>query len=302
MTAPPSIPSPPLCHTPFHHHHHFTTIIPTMTCQVVTITQNDTTTTTNAWPIPPPPTPPPHLSTTTIILSTTTITLFTTYNASRHDQHERHHHNAWHNDAKKKWPQRVEVTENTLDTRGTARGGLSEHGKGTGRTYKVLYHFNQFGWGGGGQWTVWPKFYIRPPSAWQPPPLTTLKLSCHAHFWEVDLPLATTSTHNSQRVPRWSALLRNKPKNTTQKERTDVLLLILMSWAFMLIELHTYNNLWSKLLVQRVCVWVEFVLHFRFTPYLDARGTTGIVLWRPQQFLLLVLRYEFCAQTILKYI
>ncbi len=31
---------------------------------------------------------------------------------------------------------------------------------------------------------------------------------------------------------------------------------------------------------------VNFVLHFHFTPYLDVRGTTGIVLYWPRRFLL----------------
>ena len=55
-----------------------------------------------------------------------------------------------------------------------------------------------------------------------------------------------------------------KPKNTTQKERTDVLLLILTSWVFMLIGLHASNKLKSKLLVQRVRVWGRFRITLPF--------------------------------------
>ncbi len=40
-----------------------------------------------------------------------------------------------------------------------------------------------------------------------------------------------------------SGEVRNKLKDTTEKERTDVLLLISMSWVFMLTELHVSNNL-----------------------------------------------------------
>ncbi len=55
-----------------------------------------------------------------------------------------------------------------------------------------------------------------------------------------------------------------KPKNTTQKERTDILLLILTSWVFMLIGLHASNKLKSKLLVQRVRVWGRFRITLPF--------------------------------------
>ncbi len=77
-------------------------------------------------------------------------------------------------------------------------------------------------------------------------------------------------SHDTHEFTRWSALLRNKPKNTPQKKRTDVLLLILMSWVFILIRLHASNNLWSKLLVQRVCVWGRF--HITLPFYTLSRG------------------------------
>ena len=41
---------------------------------------------------------------------------------------------------------------------------------------------------------------------------------------------------------------------------------------------------------------VDFVLHSRFTPSLDVRGTTGVVLYWPQRLLLLVFTAQIpCA-------
>ena len=62
------------------------------------------------------------------------------------------------------------------------------------------------------------------------------------------------------------------------KERTGVLLLILMLWAFMLFGLHASNNFMIKLLVRRVRVWVDFRITLPFTPYLDTRGAAKFVL------------------------